>query len=152
MARVDAWGGDADRLLEHPAVANARPREGLLVASPDAKPTNDMNEDLHRQLDRLQRELRKITFDRERQLKLDRSLQARIDLLQSSASRIQYKQGISCGFDSRLVFDEESWEQWLGKGGRDFLYSRQVNGSEEEPGDDEHWYCGGAPKCDRHAG
>jgi len=152
MARVDAWGGDADRLLEHPAVANARQPEGHLVIPPDAKHLVDTNEDLRRQLDRLQRELKKITHDRERQLSLDSSLQARTDLLQSSTVRIKQKGEASCGFDARLVFDEETWQQWLEQGGKDFLYERQGGGLDEDPEDDGKWYCARARKCDRHAG
>ncbi|KAF9512606.1 hypothetical protein BS47DRAFT_1047589 [Hydnum rufescens UP504] len=152
MARVDEWGGDADRLLEHPAVANARQPEGLLVIPPDAKHLIDTNEDLRRQLDRLQRGLKKITHDRERQLSLDSSLQARMVLLQSSTVRIQQKGEASCGFDARLVFDEETWQQWLEQGGKDFLYERQGGGLDEDPDDDEKWYCARARKCDRHAG
>ena len=61
----------------------------------------------------------------------------------------------TCGWDQRLLFDEEDWEEF----GEDVLPSYEVDSSAETEGmevdeerPEEVWWCRGNKKCDRHNG
>ena len=168
MARVDAWNGDIDRLMDHPSVATAKPIEGLLVmpqissstAPPDigacvpheAKglgytplPLRD-NEEIYRQLGLKNEEIQRISADRDLRERLRQALDARLHLLgRASLRRRSFGDAALCCFDSRLIFDEDAWAEWLNDGGWELI---QQDGTEEQG----PWYCANKRKCDRHHG
>lgn len=161
MAKVDAWGGDATRLLEHPVVANARPREGMLLLPSKGQISNaarkqfeddrNSNDEIKHQLARLGLELRKIGEVRETNEHRLQQLEALDMLLGRARSRVHESDQGLCDFDYRLLMDDEKLEAWLDEGGRHDLYYPEDEdyGVYTAPGD---WFCEEKRKCSRHAG
>jgi hypothetical protein len=161
MARVDAWKGDIDRLMDHPSVANAKPIEGLLVtphissgagAPHEAKGPRKKalaprdNEEIHRQLQQINEEIQRISANRDLREQLRQAVDARLQLLtRGSLRRRSFGDAAICCFDSRLILDEDAWAEWLNNGGWELV---QQDGTEEEG----PWYCTNKRKCDRHHG
>lgn len=166
MARVDAWNGDTDQLMEHPAVANAKPLEGLLIKPLERTPSPTFssshekaiklksrrrqqprdNDEIRRQLAQINEEIQRISADRDLRERLRQAVEARLQLLaRASDRRRSFGEGALCCFDSRLVLDEDAWEDWLNDGGWESMHQDEIE--EEGP-----WYCTNKKKCDRHHG
>lgn len=155
MARVDAWGGNANRLLDVPPVKQARRLEGLvLLAGQNAQLPNpdgdftmadatssDVNE--NRELLQLRTRLEVITKKREGEVRGVGGIQGRLKLLEIATQRSESSVE-TCGFDSRLYMDEVEWVTWIEGEGREVLQLNEAN-------DDGDW-CTGKRKCERHAG
>lgn len=162
MARVDAWKGDIDRLMDHPSVVNANPIEGLLVMSQtssgagaphEAKGSRTKtlvprdSEEIHRQVRQINEEIQRISADRDIRERFRQAVDARLQLLtRASLRRRSFGDAALCCFDSRLILDEDAWAEWLNNGGWDLI---QQDGAEEEEGP---WHCANKRKCDRHHG
>jgi len=161
MAKVVAWGGDAARLLEHPVVANARPREGMLLLSGKGEISSaarkqfeddcNSNDEIKNQLIRLGLELRRIGEVRETNEHRLQQLEALDMLLGRARVRVHESDQGRCGFDYRMLMDDDKLEAWLDEGGRHDLYYPEDEdyGVYTAPG---QWFCEERRKCPRHSG
>ncbi|KAG9102017.1 hypothetical protein FRC06_002411 [Ceratobasidium sp. 370] len=89
-------------------------------------------------------------------LELDiRRLKARLRLLGCAMRRAEKVGGERCGFDARMVMNDEEWEEWLGGDGK-WTLEEQVEGEEQKDDEayerDEGSFCAGKKRCERHYG
>lgn len=82
-------------------------------------------------------------------------LKARLRLLRCAARRVEKAGGERCGFDVRVVMNDEEWGEWLEGEGK-WILKEEIEG--EEQGQEaaymsaEGMFCLGKKRCDRHTG
>ncbi|KAG8722155.1 hypothetical protein FRC09_006733 [Ceratobasidium sp. 395] len=84
-----------------------------------------------------------------------KQLKARLRLLGCAMRRAEKAGGERCGFDVRMVMNDEEWARWLGGDGK-WTLEEQAEGEEQKDDDaygkDEGSFCVGKKRCDRHYG
>ncbi|KAG8686523.1 hypothetical protein FRC08_012471 [Ceratobasidium sp. 394] len=82
-------------------------------------------------------------------------LKARLRLLGCAMRRAEKVGGERCGFDVRMVMNDEEWAEWLGGDGK-WTLEEQVEGEEQKEADaygkDQASFCAGKKRCERHNG
>jgi COMPASS component SPP1 len=159
QSRIDAWakkGGKKEELWE--SVKHAEKREGVAVCVDDrVKPDLDKKKKLtkiERETERLQGLLHQVMKTRE---EVDGSMEIvvwRERLLQLASERAE--QIDQCGWDQRLCFGEEEWQD-IGpsvlESYDDVKQTKDENGMQIDEAEEEgEWWCPSQKTCKRHAG
>ncbi|KAG9121122.1 hypothetical protein FRC07_003054 [Ceratobasidium sp. 392] len=82
-------------------------------------------------------------------------LKARLRLLGCAMRRAEKTGGERCGFDVRMVINDEEWTGWLSGEGRWALEERAEGEDQKDDdayGRDEGCFCAGKKRCERHYG
>ncbi|EJF66659.1 hypothetical protein DICSQDRAFT_164500, partial [Dichomitus squalens LYAD-421 SS1] len=178
--RIQGWGGDAAMLWA--SIQDTKQREGVVVkvqviGGPNgfntggkhpgqavnsvAQEAHEVQRPIHTQRDRaiarLRAQLNKITPKREELKKELEVILWRQKLLRLAAARADRVD--ECGWDQRLVFDEEEYAEFAEGVFETYEESNsRSNGTVDDPmhvdDAEEHgeWWCRGKKKCQRHAG
>ncbi|KAF9044752.1 hypothetical protein BDZ89DRAFT_942869 [Hymenopellis radicata] len=137
--RIEAYtakGGKKADLWEK--VKDAERREGLVVRLGNGHIGKSRTK-REREVEKLQTQLDAVSMQRET---VKRSMDVAVwreRLLELAVGRAEAKQD-ECGWDQRLCFGEEEWEEF-GEGALENYGSS-----------DEEWWCPGPADCDRHVG
>lgn len=172
QSRIDTWakkGGKKEKLWE--SVKHAEKREGVVVKiepallcldvsmDEDAKPIKPSNfshlkpsaptkHKTERDKDRLLESLDKLAAMQNDIRKAIQIIQWRERLLSLAVDRAESTS--QCGWDQRLCFGDEDWEEELGK---TILKSYEAGDDADRMDvDQEEWWCNGESVCSRHVG
>jgi COMPASS component SPP1 len=172
QSRIDTWakkGGKKDKLWE--SVKHAEKREGVVVKiepsmlcldvsmDEDAKPIKPSTfshlkpsvptkHKTDRDKDRLLESLDKLATMQNDIRKAIQIIQWRERLLSLAVDRAESTS--QCGWDQRLCFGDEDWEEELGKS----ILKSYESGDDADRMDVDHeeWWCNGESVCSRHVG
>ncbi|KAG9120794.1 hypothetical protein FRC07_003572 [Ceratobasidium sp. 392] len=82
-------------------------------------------------------------------------LKSRLRLLGCAMRRAEKAGGERCGFDARMVMNDEEWAEWLGGWGK-WAMEELAEGEDQKDDDaygrDEGSFCTGKKRCERHYG
>ncbi|KAI0963525.1 hypothetical protein AcW1_000576 [Taiwanofungus camphoratus] len=177
QSRIDAWGGDKERLWE--SVKDANKREGVVVCVKERNRIVKIEGDMHVSPEQQQQPDLSLEMVKPSQTKVDRELarlDAQLEKLEQRREELKNEMEVviwreklvelataraenldECGWDQRLCFGDDEYAEF----GAGVLESYEDAGQQEakESNDmmqvdveDGEWWCRGKRKCDRHAG
>lgn len=159
QSRIDAWakkGGKKEELWE--SVKHAEKREGIVVCV-DERVTSDWDKKkkptkIDRETERLQGLLNQVVKTREDVQNSMEIVAWRERLLQLASERAE--QIDQCGWDQRLCFGEEEWQDFgpgVLESYDDVKAVKDENGMQVDEAEEEgEWWCPGQKSCKRHNG